>query len=162
LAQAGASRNARSPHPKPTVRMKFAMAGMLWYEPGGDRTFLGRTRQGCLVAVGLGALDAGLRLLPIGLVPLVLAPRAGALADWFGERTLIVTGTATMGVGLVWMASVATRRCRTGGRPGDDACGCQPGRGRGPGEGVRHGQHTGHGAQNRSGTYRIDSLGGRS
>jgi hypothetical protein len=65
--------------------MKFAMAGMLWYEPGGDRTFLGRTRQGCLVAVGLGALDAGLRLLPIGLVPL------------HGHH----------GVGLVWMASVA-------------------------------------------------------
>ena len=60
------------------------------------------------VAGGLGALDAGLRLLPLGVVPLVLAPRAGALADRFGERALIVAGGLVMAVALGWLASVAT------------------------------------------------------
>ena len=60
------------------------------------------------VAGGLGALDAGLRMLPIGVVPLVLAPRAGALADRFGERNLIVTGSFLMAAALGWLASVAT------------------------------------------------------
>jgi EmrB/QacA subfamily drug resistance transporter len=62
------------------------------------------------VAGGLGALDAGLRLLPLGVVPLVLAPRAGALADRFGERALIVSGGLVMAVALGWLASAATPR----------------------------------------------------
>ncbi|MFL6118617.1 MFS transporter [Actinophytocola sp.] len=60
------------------------------------------------VAGGYGALFAGLRLLPVGVVPLVLAPRAGALADRFGERALIVGGSLAMALGLGWLASVAS------------------------------------------------------
>ncbi len=66
------------------------------------------TAQFFQLAGGHGALDAGLRLLPIGIVPLLVGPRAGALADRFGERTLIVTGSFVMAVGLVWQAAVTT------------------------------------------------------
>ena len=37
-------------------------------------------------------LGAGLRLLPWGIVPFLIGPRAGALADRIGERTLVVAG----------------------------------------------------------------------
>ena len=36
-----------------------------------------------------GAFVAGLWLLPLGVAPLLVGPRAGALADRFGERSLI-------------------------------------------------------------------------
>ncbi|HEY3261665.1 MAG TPA: MFS transporter, partial [Pseudonocardiaceae bacterium] len=65
------------------------------------------TAQFFQVASGLGPLDAGLRLLPWGVMPLVLGPRAGALADRVGERSLIVAGTLAMAVGMAWMAFVA-------------------------------------------------------
>ncbi|HEV8175186.1 MAG TPA: MFS transporter, partial [Actinoplanes sp.] len=55
----------------------------------------------------LGALAAGIRLLPLGVMPLLIGPRAGALADRFGERTLIVAGTLAMTCGMAWMAVVA-------------------------------------------------------
>jgi EmrB/QacA subfamily drug resistance transporter len=58
-------------------------------------------------ASGLGALDAGLRLLPFGLLPLVVGPRAGALADRFGERALIAAGGVSAFAGLMWLAAVA-------------------------------------------------------
>lgn len=59
--------------------------------------------------VGLGhdALGAGLRLLPWGIAPLLVAPRAGALADRIGERPLVVTGLAMQAAGMAWMALVA-------------------------------------------------------
>jgi EmrB/QacA subfamily drug resistance transporter len=57
------------------------------------------------VAAGMGALNAGLRLLPIGILPMLIGPRAGALADRYGERTLIVAGSFTMSAGMVWLAT---------------------------------------------------------
>jgi EmrB/QacA subfamily drug resistance transporter len=65
------------------------------------------TAQYFQVASGQGPLEAGVRLLPLGLMPLVIGPRAGALADRFGERMLIVAGMIAMAVGLAWMAFVA-------------------------------------------------------
>lgn len=65
------------------------------------------TAQFFQVASGMGALDAGLRMLPIGVVPMLIGPRAGALADRYGERTLIVAGSFTMSVGLAWLAAAA-------------------------------------------------------
>jgi EmrB/QacA subfamily drug resistance transporter len=65
------------------------------------------TAQFFQVASHLGALDAGIRLLPWGLMPLLVGPRAGALADRFGERALIVAGTLAMTCGTAWMAVVA-------------------------------------------------------
>jgi EmrB/QacA subfamily drug resistance transporter len=76
--------------------LNAALTGMLFF-----------VAQFFQLASGLGALDAGLRLLPIGVVPLFLGPRAGALADRFGERALIVAGSSVMAAGLVWLAWVA-------------------------------------------------------
>lgn len=55
----------------------------------------------------LGPLDAGLRLLPWGIAPLLLGPRAGALADRFGERPLIVAGTVLQAAGMAWFGLAA-------------------------------------------------------
>ena len=49
------------------------------------------------VGLGLDPLDAGLRLLPWGVAPFLIAPRAGRLADQVGERPLIVSGLALQG-----------------------------------------------------------------
>ena len=65
------------------------------------------TAQFFQIASHLGALDAGIRLLPLGVMPLLLGPRAGALADRFGERTLIIAGALAMTCGMAWMAAVA-------------------------------------------------------
>jgi EmrB/QacA subfamily drug resistance transporter len=54
---------------------------------------------------GQGPLSAGLRLLPWGIAPFLLAPRAGALADRIGERALVVTGLALQAGGMAWTAA---------------------------------------------------------
>jgi EmrB/QacA subfamily drug resistance transporter len=59
------------------------------------------------VTLGQGPLDAGLRLLPWGIAPFLIAPRAGALADRLGTRPLIVTGLLLQTAGLVWIAFIA-------------------------------------------------------
>ncbi len=59
------------------------------------------------VTLGQGPLDAGLRLLPWGVTPFLIAPRAGALADRIGERPLIITGLALQTVGMAWFAVIA-------------------------------------------------------
>jgi EmrB/QacA subfamily drug resistance transporter len=59
------------------------------------------------VAVGLGPLDAGLRLLPWGVAPVVIAPWAGALADRLGVRALVVAGLLLQAVGMAWIALTA-------------------------------------------------------
>jgi len=59
------------------------------------------------VVEGASPLSAGLRLLPWGIAPFLLAPRAGALADRIGERTLAVTGLLLQAAGLAWIAVVA-------------------------------------------------------
>jgi MFS family permease len=56
------------------------------------------------VVGGQGPLGAGLGLLPIGLVPVVLGPRAGALADRFGSQRLVAAGGVAMAIGLGWFA----------------------------------------------------------
>jgi EmrB/QacA subfamily drug resistance transporter len=66
------------------------------------------TAQFFQVASHQRPLEAGLRLLPWGVMPSLIGPRAGALADRFGERTLIIVGTLATVAGMAWMASVAT------------------------------------------------------
>jgi EmrB/QacA subfamily drug resistance transporter len=58
-------------------------------------------------ALGQGPLGAGLRLLPWGLLPFLVAPRAGALADRIGDRPLIVTGLLLQTAAMGWIAAVA-------------------------------------------------------
>jgi EmrB/QacA subfamily drug resistance transporter len=59
------------------------------------------------VVAGQDPLGAGLRLLPWGIAPLLVGPRAGALADRVGERVLVVTGSLLLAAGVAWIAAVA-------------------------------------------------------
>jgi EmrB/QacA subfamily drug resistance transporter len=56
---------------------------------------------------GEGPLAAGLRLLPLGVMPLVLATRSGALADRLGTRPMTVAGLALLTVGTTLLAVLA-------------------------------------------------------
>ena len=59
-------------------------------------------------AQGLSPLEAGLRVLPWTLMPMVVAPIAGALSDRIGGRPLMAAGLALEAVGLAWNAAVTT------------------------------------------------------
>ena len=59
------------------------------------------------VIEGQDPLGAGLRLLPWGIAPFLVGPRAGALADKVGERVLAVTGSLLQAAGAAWIAAVA-------------------------------------------------------
>lgn len=59
------------------------------------------------VVAGQDPLGAGLRLLPWGIAPFLVGPRAGALADRVGERVLVVTGAILQAAGAGWIAVAA-------------------------------------------------------
>jgi EmrB/QacA subfamily drug resistance transporter len=59
------------------------------------------------VVAGQDPLGAGLRLLPWGIAPFLVGPRAGALADRIGERVLVVTGALLQAAGVAWIAATA-------------------------------------------------------
>jgi predicted MFS family arabinose efflux permease len=59
------------------------------------------------IVAGQDPLGAGLRLLPWGIAPLLIGPRAGALADRAGERALVVTGSLLQAAGVAWIALAA-------------------------------------------------------
>jgi EmrB/QacA subfamily drug resistance transporter len=59
------------------------------------------------VVAGQDPLGSGLRLLPWGIAPFLIGPRAGALADRVGERVLVVTGSLLQAAGVAWIAAVA-------------------------------------------------------
>ena len=60
---------------------------------------------------GLSPVDAGLRVLPWTLMPMVVAPITGALADRIGGRQLMAAGLALQAGGLAWSAAVDRARC---------------------------------------------------
>ena len=60
------------------------------------------------VALLHGPLAAGVRMLPWGIAPFLIAPRAGALADRVGERPLITVGLVLQAAGMGWIALAAT------------------------------------------------------
>jgi len=60
------------------------------------------------VAQGHDPLAAGLRLLPWGVAPLLIAPQAGKLADRIGERALVVSGLVVQAAGFAWIAVLAS------------------------------------------------------
>ena len=59
------------------------------------------------VGLGQDPLAAGLRLLPWGVAPFLIAPRAGKLADRIGERPLVVSGLLLQAAGFAWIAVIA-------------------------------------------------------
>ncbi len=52
------------------------------------------------------ALQAGLRILPWTVMPIFIAPLAGALSDRIGGRPLMAGGLALQAGGLAWLASI--------------------------------------------------------
>jgi EmrB/QacA subfamily drug resistance transporter len=58
------------------------------------------------VAQGYSAFEAGLRILPWTVMPIFIAPIAGALSDRIGGRPLMAAGLALQGAGLAWLAAV--------------------------------------------------------
>jgi EmrB/QacA subfamily drug resistance transporter len=56
----------------------------------------------------LSPLAAGVRILPWTLMPMFIAPVAGAFSDRIGGRPLIATGLALQAVSLAWMAAVTS------------------------------------------------------
>jgi EmrB/QacA subfamily drug resistance transporter len=65
------------------------------------------TAQFLQVGLGHGPLAAGLGLLPWGVAPFLIGPRAGARADRIGERSLITVGLVLQAIGMGWMALIA-------------------------------------------------------
>jgi EmrB/QacA subfamily drug resistance transporter len=59
-------------------------------------------------AQGYSPLEAGLRVLPWTMMPIFVAPLAGALSDRIGGRPLMATGLALQATGLAWIAAVST------------------------------------------------------
>jgi len=59
-------------------------------------------------AQGYSPLGAGLRILPWTLMPMFVAPVAGALSDRIGGRPLMATGLALQAIGMGWIAAVST------------------------------------------------------
>ena len=63
-----------------------------------------------LLQVGLGAtpLQAGLRALPMAVMPMLLTPAGGAIADRVGFRPLMICGLAMEAIALGWLAAAVT------------------------------------------------------
>jgi EmrB/QacA subfamily drug resistance transporter len=63
-----------------------------------------------LLQVGLGAtpLQAGLRMLPAAVMPMLLAPAGGLIADRIGFRPLLICGLALEAIALGWLAAAVT------------------------------------------------------
>ncbi len=59
-------------------------------------------------AQGYSPLESGLRVLPWTIMPMFVAPIAGALSDRIGGRPLMAAGLGLQAVGLAWIAAVST------------------------------------------------------
>jgi len=57
---------------------------------------------------GYSPLSAGLRILPWTMMPIFVAPIAGALSDRIGGRPLMVVGLSLQAAGLAWLAAVGS------------------------------------------------------
>jgi EmrB/QacA subfamily drug resistance transporter len=60
------------------------------------------------VALGYSPMEAGVRLLPWTITPLLVAPFAGALSDRIGPRPVMAIGMLLQGLGLAWLAMIAS------------------------------------------------------
>jgi EmrB/QacA subfamily drug resistance transporter len=57
---------------------------------------------------GFSAFHAGLRTLPWTLMPMFVAPIAGALSDRIGGRPLMALGLALQAIALAWLAEISS------------------------------------------------------
>lgn len=65
-----------------------------------------------LLQTGLGysPFEAGLRLLPWTVPPMIIAPLAGTLADRYGNRPFMILGLGLQAAGYAWIASMVAAR----------------------------------------------------
>ncbi len=101
--------------PAPMLPMRFirnrvfataALASLMMYSALFGALFL--ITQ--LLQVGLGAtpLQAGLRTLPMAVMPMLLTPVGGVIADRIGFRPLMICGLAMEAIALGWLAAAVT------------------------------------------------------
>ena len=57
---------------------------------------------------GYSAFEAGVRTLPWTIMPMFVAPIAGALSDKIGGRPLMAAGLGLQAIALAWLASITT------------------------------------------------------
>ena len=57
---------------------------------------------------GYSAFEAGVRTLPWTIMPMFVAPIAGALSDRIGGRPLMAAGLGLQAIALFWLASITT------------------------------------------------------
>jgi nitrate/nitrite transporter NarK len=55
---------------------------------------------------GYSALEAGVRTLPWTIMPMFIAPVAGALSDRIGGRPLMAAGLGLQAIALAWLATI--------------------------------------------------------
>lgn len=101
--------------PMPIVPMRFfrsrafssgnAANFFLFASLNGATFFMAQFMQN---AQGYGPLAAGLRLLPWTAAPFVVAPIAGSLINWIGERPLVVGGLLLQVVGMARISLIAS------------------------------------------------------
>jgi EmrB/QacA subfamily drug resistance transporter len=80
------------------------LASLLMYSASFGALFL--VTQLLQNALGADPLDAGLRTLPMAVMPVFLAPLGGLLTDRFGNRPLMVVALALETVAFTWLALV--------------------------------------------------------
>ena len=101
--------------PAPMLPMRFfrnrvfatgALASLIMYSAMFGALFL--ITQ--LLQAGLGAtpLQAGLRALPMAVMPMLLTPAGGVIADRIGFRPLMICGLAMEAIALGWLAAAVT------------------------------------------------------
>jgi len=101
--------------PAPMLPMRFfrnrvfaagAMASLAMYSALFGALFL--ISQLLQAGLGVTPLQAGLRALPMAVVPFLLTPVGGYLTDRLGFRPLMICGLAVEAVALGWLAAAVT------------------------------------------------------
>jgi EmrB/QacA subfamily drug resistance transporter len=103
----------RAPHPMLPLRFfrsrTFAAANgvgfVMYFGVFGSIFLLAPFLQ---VTQGLSPLEAGIRILPWTMMPMFVAPIAGALTERIGARPLMATGLALQSGALAWLAAVSS------------------------------------------------------
>jgi EmrB/QacA subfamily drug resistance transporter len=104
---------ARTPNPMLPLRLfrsrafsAVNVASLLMYFGMFGSVFL--LSQFFQVVQGASPLESGIRILPWTLMPMFIAPIAGAFTDRIGGGPIIAAGLALQAIGLAWIAAVSS------------------------------------------------------
>jgi nitrate/nitrite transporter NarK len=90
---------------EPTFVLSNVVSLAMYFGVLGSIFFLTQYMQDSL---GYSPLEAGLRTLPWTAMPMLVAPVAGVFVDRIGGSRLMAVGLALQGIGLAWIASIAS------------------------------------------------------